>query len=77
MEKIVTKYFEVDVIIRKRVFVESSDDETCDSIQDYLHDEESGTDGEVEVNFPKQLMRQDDIDASKRHADTKLIAPSF
>lgn len=72
-----TKYFEVDVTITKRVFVESSDDETCDSIQDYIHDEESGVDGEVEVNFPKQLVKPEDIDASKRHADTKLVAPSF
>lgn len=67
------KYFEVDVTITKRIFVKAEDSESCDSIQDYVHDVESASDGDVTVNFPKQLTKQEDIDASKRHADTKLI----
>jgi hypothetical protein len=67
------KYFEVDVTINKRIFVKAEDSENCDSIQDYIHEVESETDGDVTVNFPKQLTKQEDIDASKRHADKKLI----
>ena len=71
------KYFEVDVVITRRIFVKAEDSENCDSIQDYIHDIESenikGNGGDVEVYCPKQLTNQTDIDASERHADKKLI----
>ena len=67
------KYFEVDVTITKRIFVKAEDSENCDSIQDYVHEVESCDEGDVTVNFPKQLTKQEDINASERHADKKLI----
>lgn len=67
------KYFEVDVTITKRVFVKAEDSECCYTIQDYVHDVESDSDGDITVDFPKQLIKQEDIDDSMRHADTRLI----
>jgi len=67
------KYFEVEVTINKRVFVKAEDHDNCDTIQDYVHDVESENDGDVTVEFPKELTTKEAIDLSERHADLKLI----
>tara|TARA_R110000744_G_scaffold363888_1_gene472312 strand:+ start:57 stop:287 length:231 start_codon:yes stop_codon:yes gene_type:complete len=67
------KYFEVDVIITKRIFVKAENLENCDSIQDYVYDIERCDEGNVTVYLPKQLTKQEDIDTSERHADKKII----
>ena len=67
------KYFEVDVIITKRIFVKAEESEDEESVLDYIHGTESEDGGDITVRCPRQLLTQGDIDQAERHADKKYI----
>lgn len=67
------KNFEITVNISKRVFLKTEHHETCDSVQDYIHECFCNEDGEVEVLFPVELKTDIDVESSERHCDEKII----
>ncbi len=68
-----TKYFEITVNVSKRVFLKTEHFESCDEVQDYIHECFCNEDGEVEVLFPKELTDKVEIESSERHCDEKII----
>ena len=67
------KHFEAIITITKTVYVRAEDSECPDTIQDYLHGCFESQTGDVNVAFPKELTKENDIDLSRSYSDERFI----